>query len=111
MTYEKFLKILLSLQKENRTIKTLYDNGVDLINFVDPYHKIINELRYNSDSDLIFERIEKYDSDGHNVKSNFKYYVEGEIVREIKAKTVNDKKGNWTSLKMGPYTFTREIKY
>lgn len=44
MTYERFLKVLLSLQKEDRTIKTLYDNGVDLINFVDPYHKIINEL-------------------------------------------------------------------
>jgi hypothetical protein len=44
MTYERFLKILLSLQKEDRTIKTLYDNGVDLIDFVDPYHTIINEL-------------------------------------------------------------------
>lgn len=44
MTYERFLKILFSLQKEDRTIKTLYNNGIDLINFVDPYHKIINEL-------------------------------------------------------------------
>lgn len=44
MRYERFLKVLLSLQKEDRTIKTLYDNGVDLINFVDPYHKIIHEL-------------------------------------------------------------------
>ena len=44
MTYERFLKVLLSLQKEDRTIKALYDNGVDLINFVDPYHEIINEL-------------------------------------------------------------------
>ncbi len=44
MTYERFLKVILSLQKEDRTIKALYDNGVDLINFVDPYHEIINEL-------------------------------------------------------------------
>lgn len=44
MTYERFLKVLLSLQKEDRTIKNLYDNGVDLINFVDPYHTIISEL-------------------------------------------------------------------
>ena len=44
MTYQRFLKVLLSLQKEDRTIKKLYDNGVDLINFVDPYHTIISEL-------------------------------------------------------------------
>ena len=44
MTYETFLKILLGLQKEDGTIKNLYDNGVDLINFVKPYHTIINEL-------------------------------------------------------------------
>ncbi len=44
MTYERFLKIILGLQKEDRTINNLYDNGVDLINFVDPYHTIINEL-------------------------------------------------------------------
>jgi hypothetical protein len=44
MTYERFLKIILSLQKENKTTKTLYDNGVDLMDFVDPYHTIINEL-------------------------------------------------------------------
>ena len=44
MEYERFLKVILSLQKEDRTIKALYDNGVDLINFVDPYHTIISEL-------------------------------------------------------------------
>lgn len=44
MTYERFLKVILSLQKEDRTINALYTNGVDLINFVDPYHDIISEL-------------------------------------------------------------------
>ena len=44
MTYERFLKITLELQKESLRIQKLYDNGVDLINYVDPYHKIINEL-------------------------------------------------------------------
>ena len=44
MTYERFLKVILSLQKEDRTINALYTNGVDLINFVDPYHEIISEL-------------------------------------------------------------------
>lgn len=44
MTYEKFLKVLLGLQKEDKIIKNLYDNGVDLINFADTYHAIINEL-------------------------------------------------------------------
>ena len=44
MTYERFLKVILSLKKEDRTINTLYTNGVDLVNFVDPYHEIISEL-------------------------------------------------------------------
>ena len=44
MTYERFLKIILGLQKEGRTIKNLHNNGVDLIDFVDPYYIIINEL-------------------------------------------------------------------
>lgn len=44
MTYERFLKVLLSLQKEDRVIKEAYKLGVDLINFIDPYHEIINEL-------------------------------------------------------------------
>ena len=44
MTYERFLKIILGLQKEDRVIKNLYDNGVDLINFTDSYQVIINEL-------------------------------------------------------------------
>lgn len=44
MTYERFLKVLLSLQKEDRVIKEAYKLGVDMINFVDPYHGIINEL-------------------------------------------------------------------
>jgi hypothetical protein len=44
MTYERFLKVILSLQKEDRTTSTLYKNGVDLINFVEPYHNIITEL-------------------------------------------------------------------
>jgi len=44
MTYERFLKVILFLQKEDRTTSTLYKNGVDLIDFVEPYHNIITEL-------------------------------------------------------------------
>ena len=44
MKYDRFLKVVLGLQKEDRVIKQAYDIGVDMINFVDPYHKIINEL-------------------------------------------------------------------
>jgi len=44
MEYSRFLKITLSLQKENRVIETLYKNGLDLINFVDSYHEVITEL-------------------------------------------------------------------
>lgn len=44
MTYKRFLQVILSLQKEDRVTQILYDNGMDVINFVDPYHKIISEL-------------------------------------------------------------------
>lgn len=44
MNYELFLKVLLSLQKQEKVINTLYKNKVDLINFVDPYHEIISDL-------------------------------------------------------------------
>lgn len=44
MTYERFLKVILSLQKQDKVLDNLYKNGVDLANFTDPYHVIINEL-------------------------------------------------------------------
>jgi hypothetical protein len=44
MTYENFLKVTLSLQKEGRVISELYKLNVDLIEFVDLYHKIISTL-------------------------------------------------------------------
>lgn len=44
MTYERFLKITLGLQVESDRNNNLYKLGVDLINFIDPYHKMINEL-------------------------------------------------------------------
>jgi hypothetical protein len=44
MTYENFLKIGLELQKQDRIVDNLYKNNVDLIEFVDPYHRIISIL-------------------------------------------------------------------
>lgn len=44
MTYDRFLKVALGLQKIERVVKTLYDNGMDVIEFTDPYHTIISEL-------------------------------------------------------------------
>ena len=44
MEYIKFLKVVRSLQKENKVINQAYAIGVDMINFVDPYHTIITEL-------------------------------------------------------------------
>ena len=44
MTYENFLKVTLSLQKESRVISELYKLNVDLIEFLDPYHQIISLL-------------------------------------------------------------------
>ena len=44
MTFENFLKVTLQLQKQGKIISNLYENNVDLIEFVDPYHHIINNL-------------------------------------------------------------------
>lgn len=65
-----------------------YENGM-----------LLNELRYNGNSILIYKQIEKYDSKGHNIESTFYDYVEGELVRKIKAVSINDEKGNWIEMK------------
>lgn len=44
MTYERFLKIGLTLQKQDRLLSNLYDKKVDLLDFVDPYQTVIWEL-------------------------------------------------------------------
>ena len=44
MIYETFLEIVETLQETDKTINNLYHNGVDLMEFVDPYHKIITLL-------------------------------------------------------------------
>jgi hypothetical protein len=44
MTYESFLKVLLSLQKQDRVISKAYEMKIDIIDFVDPYHAIISVL-------------------------------------------------------------------
>ena len=62
MTYDRFLKIALGLQKIERVIQTLYDNGLDIMNFVDPYYTIISELL-----------LEVYGEEGHDWFSWFCY--------------------------------------
>ena len=44
MTYERFLKIGLTLQKQDRVITKLYQQKVDLMDFVDPYTTVVGEL-------------------------------------------------------------------
>ena len=44
MTYERFLKVVLGLQKQDREISKAYKLKIDLLDFVDPYHTIISEL-------------------------------------------------------------------
>ena len=44
MTYKRFLKVVLSLQKQDRELGKLYKLKIDLLDFVDPYHAIITEL-------------------------------------------------------------------
>lgn len=77
MTYENFLKIIATLQEESNTIQTLYSYKVDLIDFTDPYHKIITILFkevygeegydwlswYCYDNDFGQKGLEAYDAD------------------------------------------------
>ena len=44
MTDENFLKVTLSLQKEGRVISELYKLNTDLLEFVDPYYKMVSIL-------------------------------------------------------------------
>jgi hypothetical protein len=44
MTYENFLLLILRLKKQDRAIRKLSSQKVDLIDLVDPYHEIIADL-------------------------------------------------------------------
>jgi hypothetical protein len=44
MTYERFLKVTLSIKKQDEVTSDLYKQNVDLLDFVGPYHEIISEL-------------------------------------------------------------------
>ena len=44
MTYEKFLKIITEIEKQDNIVSALYDLKVDLIDWTDPYSSIIGEL-------------------------------------------------------------------
>jgi hypothetical protein len=44
MTYERFLKIIMTLKHEEERVNKLYQNKVDLIDFVYPYQSVITEL-------------------------------------------------------------------
>ena len=62
MTYENFLKVILQLQKQEQVINNLYENNVDLLEFVDPYHQIISTLIK-----------EVYGDEGYDLWSWFRY--------------------------------------
>lgn len=44
MTYERFLKVILTLQKQNKVVNKAYKIGFDIMDFTDSYHGVINEL-------------------------------------------------------------------
>ena len=44
MTYENFLSLVLQLKKQDRVINKLYDQKIDLLDFVEPYQVIIADL-------------------------------------------------------------------
>ena len=47
MEYSDFLKVTLSLQKMDRTLSEANKLNVDLVNFVEPYHEIVDVLIKN----------------------------------------------------------------
>lgn len=44
MDYEKFKKIIENLEKSRDRSSTLYDLGIDLMDYSDIYHEVIGEL-------------------------------------------------------------------
>jgi len=44
MNYTEFLKIGLTLQKLSRRSQSLYKLGLDVVEFENPYHEVINDL-------------------------------------------------------------------
>jgi hypothetical protein len=44
MTYERFLKITTTLKMQDELARDINLKGLDLVNFLDPYHKVITEL-------------------------------------------------------------------
>lgn len=44
MKYERFEKIVLELQEQDKVLTQLNNHNIDLVNFIDPYFVIINEL-------------------------------------------------------------------
>jgi len=44
MTYENFLKVITTIEKQDKAVSALYDLKVDLIEWTDPYATIISEL-------------------------------------------------------------------
>ena len=44
MTYENFLKVITTIEKQDKAVSALYDLKVDLIEWTDPYGTIISEL-------------------------------------------------------------------
>jgi hypothetical protein len=44
MKYENFLKIIQQIQEQDSVVNKLYDQKIDFLDFVDPYHRIISSL-------------------------------------------------------------------
>jgi hypothetical protein len=44
MTYENFLKVITTIEKQDKAVSALYDLKVDLIEWTDPYGAIIVKL-------------------------------------------------------------------
>ena len=104
MTYENFLKIILTQQKLDRQITAAYELKIDLIDFVDDYNKIISiliqeiydEEGYDWYSWFCYEN--DYGQKDWSTTSSYKENEKGEIELEYKAGEVrhgaHDEEGN-----------------
>jgi len=44
MTYDRFLRIIMGLKRQDEVLHELYEKKVDLLDFADPYQQAITEL-------------------------------------------------------------------
>ena len=101
MKFGDFEKIISLLKEESERIRKIYDEGIDLINFVDQYHEIIKiliteiygESGYDwfswfcHEKDFGAKNLEAHDENGnpicYDVKSLWEFLEENKVKNKI----------------------------